>query len=59
MTQTPLLKLHSNIFAIREKHHFHLVDFSQLPLTAAFASIVLAMNISYYLHSADQSYLRT
>ena len=40
-------------FEIKEKHHFHLVDSSQLPFTAAFASLLLVLNIVFYLHAPD------
>ena len=48
-----------NSFFLRtkEKHHFHLVDNSQLPLISALASMLLVLNIVFYLHSSDMSFI--
>ena len=40
-------------FTSREKHHFHLVAVSQLPLIAAFASISVVVNIVMYWHPSN------
>ena len=39
-----------NFFNSREKHHFHLVDLSQLPSVTAFAVMLFILNIVFYLH---------
>ena len=44
------LNLNKMLLETREKHHFHLVDASPLPLIAAFGSILLVLNILFYLH---------
>jgi hypothetical protein len=48
----------NKFFQLKEKHHFHLVDQSQLPLLTAFAVMLLVLNIVFYLHSTDVSYIR-
>jgi hypothetical protein len=40
-----------NFFRLKEKHNFHLVDNSQLPLVAATASMLLVLSIVFYLHA--------
>ena len=55
-----LYQLHSNpnlisypsFFRTKEKHYFHLVDNSQLPIITATASMLLVLNIVFYLHLA-------
>ncbi len=37
-------------FKLKEKHHFHLVDNSQLPINTAFGSMILVLAIVFYLH---------
>ena len=39
-------------FRLKEKHNYHLVDNSQLPLIAAFAAMLLVLNIVFYLHAS-------
>ena len=39
-------------FRLKEKHNYHLVDNSQLPIIAALASMLLVLNIVFYLHSS-------
>jgi heme/copper-type cytochrome/quinol oxidase subunit 3 len=46
-----------NFFTIREQHHFHLVDNSQLPIIGALASMLLVLNIVFYLHPSDKALL--
>jgi len=48
----------NKFFQLKEKHHFHLVDQSQLPFLTAFAVMLLVLNIVFYLHSTDVSYIR-
>lgn len=48
----------TKFFQVKEKHHFHLVDQSQLPFITAFAVLLLALNIVFYLHSTEVSYIR-
>ena len=47
------LNLNQTFLEIREKHHFHLVDASQLPLIAALGSLLVVLNILFYLHPAS------
>jgi hypothetical protein len=47
------LNLSQTFFRTKEKHHFHLVDNSQLPIIAAIASMLLVLNIVFYLHPSD------
>lgn len=51
------LNFNSNFFYAKEKHHFHLVDNSQLPIITAFATMLLVLNIVFYLHPADTPFL--
>jgi heme/copper-type cytochrome/quinol oxidase subunit 3 len=37
----------------KERHPFHLVDNSQLPLLTAFAAMLLVMSFVFYLHPSD------
>ena len=46
------LNLNSIFFRLKEHHNFHLVDNSQLPIIAALASMLLVLNIVFYLHSS-------
>ena len=46
------LNLTSLFFRLKERHNYHLVDNSQLPIVAAFASMLLVLNIVFYLHSS-------
>ena len=48
----------NKFFQFKEKHHFHLVDQSQLPILTAFAVMLLVLNIVFYLHSTEVSYIR-
>ena len=52
MLTTLNLNLNQTFFQLKEKHHFHLVDNSQLPIITAFASMLLVLNIVFYLHLA-------
>lgn len=52
------LNLSKTFFQTKEKHHFHLVDNSQLPIITAFASMLLVLNIVFYLHPSDVPSLR-
>lgn len=52
------LTLNQTFFQTKEKHHFHLVDNSQLPIITAFASMLLVLNIVFYLHPSDVVSLR-
>jgi hypothetical protein len=54
MFQTTL-NLKSNFVLIKEKHHFHLVANSQLPIVVAMTSMLLVLNIVFYLHFFDVS----
>jgi len=49
---SPQLTLNPSFFLTKEKHHFHLVDNSQLPIVAATASMLLVLSIVFYFHSA-------
>lgn len=40
-----------NFFQSKEKHYFHLVDNSQLPIIAATGSMLLVLNVVFYLHT--------
>ena len=52
-------KVHQNdFFRVKEKHAFHLVDQSQLPLITAFAAMLLVLNIVFYLHASEASFIR-
>ena len=51
-TQIDLINLNSNFFQTKEKHLFHLVANSQLPLTTAIGSMLLVLNVVFYLHVA-------
>ncbi len=51
-TQIDLRNLNSNFFQTKEKHFFHLVDNSQLPFTTAIGSMLLVLNVVFYLHVA-------
>jgi hypothetical protein len=51
------LNLNPTFFLTKEKHHFHLVDNSQLPLVAATASMLLVLSIVFYLHSSYQGFI--
>ena len=55
MSTTLNLNLNQGFFKLKEKHHFHLVDNSQLPIITAFASMLVVLNIVFYLHSSDVS----
>ena len=44
--------LYPSFFRTKEKHYFHLVDNSQLPIITATASMLLVLNIVFYLHLA-------
>jgi heme/copper-type cytochrome/quinol oxidase subunit 3 len=46
------LNLNPKFFLTKEKHHFHLVDNSQLPLVAATASMLLVLSFVFYFHSS-------
>jgi hypothetical protein len=37
----------------KEKHTFHLVDNSQLPIITSFAAMLLVMSFVFYLHPSD------
>ena len=43
----------NNFFKTKEKHPFHLVDNSQLPLLTSFAAMLLVMSFVFYLHPSD------
>ena len=48
---TSILKfknLSQTSFQTKEKHHFHLVDNSQLPIITAFAFMLFVLNIVFY-----------
>jgi heme/copper-type cytochrome/quinol oxidase subunit 3 len=47
------LNLSQTFFRTKEKHNFHLVDNSQLPIISAIASMLLVLNIVFYLHPSD------
>jgi hypothetical protein len=53
MSTTLNLTLNQPFFKLREKHHFHLVANSQLPIITAFASMLVVLNIVFYLHPSD------
>jgi hypothetical protein len=42
-----------NFLKTKEKHHFHLVDNSQLPLITSIAAMLLVMSFVFYFHPAD------
>jgi heme/copper-type cytochrome/quinol oxidase subunit 3 len=46
------VNLKSIFFRLKEHHNFHLVDNSQLPIIAALATMLLVLNIVFYLHSS-------
>jgi hypothetical protein len=50
MTRQPLLNFNLSFFQNREKHSFHLVDNSQLPIITAIASMLFVLNAVLYLH---------
>jgi hypothetical protein len=47
------LPINLTFFKTKEKHQFHLVDNSQLPIITAFAATLLVLNIVFYLHPSD------
>jgi hypothetical protein len=47
----------SNFFGQKEKHHFHLVDNSQLPLVTAMSAFLLVLSFVFYLHPTSVSSL--
>ena len=49
--------LNYNFFYDKEKHHFHLVDNSQLPIVTAFATMLLVLSFVFYFHPVDRSLL--
>jgi hypothetical protein len=49
--------INQTFFQTKEKHQFHLVDNSQLPIITAFAATLLVLNIVFYLHPAGFSFL--
>jgi heme/copper-type cytochrome/quinol oxidase subunit 3 len=51
-TKIDLLNFNSNFFQTKEKHYFHLVDNSQLPIITATASMLFVLNVVFYLHVA-------
>jgi hypothetical protein len=55
MSKKLKLNLNQTFFKLREKHHFHLVDNSQLPIITAFASMLVVLSIAFYLHFVDSS----
>jgi heme/copper-type cytochrome/quinol oxidase subunit 3 len=50
LDQSPIY--YPSFFRTKEKHYFHLVDNSQLPIITATASMLLVLNIVFYLHLA-------
>ena len=48
----------NKFFEYKEKHSFHLVDQSQLPFAVAFAAMLLVLNIVFYLHASEASFIR-
>jgi len=48
MSNQLTLNLDQTFFHTKEKHHFHLVDNSQLPIITAIASILLVLNLVFY-----------
>lgn len=55
MSTTLNLNLNQKFFQLKEKHHFHLVDNSQLPIITAFGSMLLVLSIVFYLHPSSFS----
>jgi len=53
MSNQLTLNLDQTFFHTKEKHHFHLVDNSQLPIITAIASILLVLNLVFYWHPSD------
>jgi len=51
------LNLNPKFFLTKEKHHFHLVANSQLPIVAATASMLLVLSIVFYFHSAFMGFI--
>jgi len=47
----------SNFFGQKEKHHFHLVDNSQLPVVTAMSAFLLVLSFVFYLHPTSVSSL--
>jgi hypothetical protein len=50
--QIDLLNFNSRFFQTKEKHYFHLVANSQLPIITSSGSMLLVLNIVFYLHVA-------
>ena len=48
-----LINFNPRFFENKEKHHFHLVENSQLPLITALASMLFVFNGVFYLHILD------
>lgn len=51
------IPINLTFFKTKEKHQFHLVDNSQLPIITAFAATLLVLNLVFYLHPSDISLL--
>jgi hypothetical protein len=58
MTFSTNPSINQTFFKTKEKHQFHLVDNSQLPIITAFAATLLVLNIVFYLHPSDITSLR-
>ena len=46
-----------NFLKTKEKHHFHLVDNSQLPLTTSTSAMLLVMSFVFYFHPTTPFFL--
>jgi heme/copper-type cytochrome/quinol oxidase subunit 3 len=46
-------------FAAKERHSFHLLDSSQLPLVTSFSAMLFVMNAVFYWHPSSQPVLQT
>jgi heme/copper-type cytochrome/quinol oxidase subunit 3 len=49
--------INNTFFKDKEKHQFHLVDNSQLPLLTSIAAMLLVVSIVFYLHPSDSASL--
>lgn len=47
----------SNLFLLKEKQRFHLVDNSQLPIFTAITLFLVVLNIIFYLYPTNKTAL--
>jgi len=59
MNKNKIVQINNKFFEFKEKHPFHLVDQSQLPIIVASAVMLLVLNIVFYLHASETSFVRS